>query len=55
MKQLADEYMNPDTDPSINELETFCEIIALPRLSGQRQHAQNGDITRMRDILESIL
>ena len=36
MKQLADEYLNPDADPSMDEFETFCEINALPRLSGRR-------------------
>ena len=50
MKQLADEYMNQDTAVRVNELDTFCEIDALPRLSGQRQRAQKGDIIRMRDI-----
>ena len=50
MQQLADEYMNPDTDPSVNELEIFCEINALARLPRLRQHAPNGDIIRMRYI-----
>ena len=50
MKQLADEYMNPDADPSMDELETFCEINALPRLPERRQRARNGNIIRMRDI-----
>ena len=32
MQQQADEYMNPDTDPSVNEVDTVCEINALVRL-----------------------
>ena len=50
MQQLAGEYMNPDMDQSMKELETFCKINPLPRLSGPRQRAQNVDIICMRDI-----